>query len=242
MFRGREYPKGEITPHPLESNTYRETDAEKRAHDRMMSDIYSKVRHASEVHREVRSYAQSFIKPGIKLADMCQMLENKNRELVKEDGLLRGIGFPTGCSINHVAAHYTPNPGDDTVLQYDDVMKVDFGTQIDGRIIDSAWTVSFNPRYDPLLEAVKEATNAGIAAAGIDVRLCDVGEAVQEVMESYEIELDGKTYPVKCIRNLNGHSIGPYQIHAGKSVPIVKGGDTTKMEEDEMYAIETFGT
>ena len=69
-----------------------------------------------------------------------------------------------------------------------------------------------------------------------------VGEAVQEVMESYEIELDGKTYPVKCIRNLNGHSIGPYQIHAGKSVPIVKGGDTTKMEEDEMYAIETFGT
>jgi len=242
LFRGREYPKGQITPHPLESNTYRETDAEKRAHDRMMSDIYAKVRHASEVHREVRSYAQSFIKPGIKLADMCQLLENKNRELVKEDGLMRGIGFPTGCSINHVAAHYTPNPGDDTVLQYDDVMKVDFGTQIDGRIIDSAWTVAFNPRYDPLLEAVKEATNAGIAAAGIDVRLCDVGEAVQEVMESYEIELDGKTYPVKCIRNLNGHSIGPYQIHAGKSVPIVKGGDTTKMEEDEMYAIETFGT
>ena len=56
------------------------------------------------------------------------------------------------------------------------------------------------------------------------------------------MEIDGKVYPVQCIRNLNGHSIGPYQIHAGKSVPIVKGGDTTKMEEDEMYAIETFGT
>ncbi len=27
---------------------------------------------------------------------------------------------------------------------------------------------------------------------------------------------------VKAIRNLNGHSIGPYQIHAGKSVPIVR--------------------
>ncbi len=27
---------------------------------------------------------------------------------------------------------------------------------------------------------------------------------------------------VKSIRNLNGHSIAPYQIHAGKSVPIVK--------------------
>lgn len=29
--------------------------------------------------------------------------------------------------------------------------------------------------------------------AGIDVRLCDVGETIQEVMESYEVEIDGKT-------------------------------------------------
>ena len=42
-------------------------------------------------------------------------------------------------------------------------------------------------------------------------------------MESHEIELDGKTYQVKSIRNLNGHSISPYQIHAGKTVPIIKG-------------------
>jgi methionine aminopeptidase len=35
---------------------------------------------------------------------------------------------------------------------------------------------------------------------------------------------------VKPIRNLNGHSIDPYHIHAGKTVPIVKGGDQTKME------------
>lgn len=47
---------------------------------------------------------------------------------------------------------------------------------------------------------------------------------------------------VKPIRNLNGHSIGKYQIHAGKTVPIVKGGDQTKMEEGEFFAIETFGS
>lgn len=33
--------------------------------------------------------------------------------------------------------------------------------------------------------------------AGIDVRLCDIGESIQEVMESYEVELDGKTYQGK---------------------------------------------
>ena len=118
----------------------------------------------------------------------------------------------------------------------------DFGTQIKGRIIDSAFTVAFNPKFDPLLAAVREATDTGIRAAGIDVRLCDVGEAVQEVMESHEVELGGKTHQVKCVRNLNGHSIAPYQIHAGKSVPIVKGGEGTRMEEGEFYAIETFGS
>lgn len=121
-------------------------------------------------------------------------------------------------------------------------MKVDFGVQINGRIIDSAFTVTFNDKYDPLLDAVREATNAGIAAAGIDVRLCDVGTVIQEVMESHEITLDGKTYPIKSIRNLNGHNIGLYRIHGGKSVPMVRNNDVTKMEEGELFAIETFGS
>lgn len=45
-------------------------------------------------------------------------------------------------------------------------MKIDFGTQIEGRIIDCAWTVSFDPQFDPLCEAAREATNAGVKAAG----------------------------------------------------------------------------
>jgi methionyl aminopeptidase len=81
-----------------------------------------------------------------------------------------------------------------------------------------------------------------VREAGVDVRLCDIGAAIQEVMESHEVELDGRTHQVKSIRNLNGHSIGAYQIHAGKSVPIVKGGEATRMEEGEFFAIETFGS
>lgn len=72
--------------------------------------------------------------------------------------------------------------------------------------------------------------------------MSDIGAAIQEAMESYEVELNGTTHPVKCIRNLNGHNIGHYVVHSGKSVPIVKGGDQTKMEEGETFAIETFGS
>lgn len=34
------------------------------------------------------------------------------RALVEENGFESGIGFPTGLSLNHCAAHYTPNAGD----------------------------------------------------------------------------------------------------------------------------------
>lgn len=128
-------------------------------------------------------------------------------------------------------------------MQYDDVCKVDFGTHINGKIIDCAFTCAFNPKFENLLLAPKEATEAGIKAAGIDVRLMDVGEAIQEVMESHEVELDGQTYPIKVVENLMGHLIGPYHIHAGKSVPLYKNPDyPERMEEGEMYAIETFGS
>jgi len=38
-----------------------------------------------------------------------------------ENGLDASIAFPTGCSLNYVAAHYTPNNGDFTTIGYDDV-------------------------------------------------------------------------------------------------------------------------
>jgi methionyl aminopeptidase len=34
-----------------------------------------------------------------------------------------------------------------------------------------------------------------VQEAGIDVRLGELGAAIQETMESYEVEVDGKIYP-----------------------------------------------
>ena len=126
----------------------------------------------------MRKYAQSIMKPGMKMVDICNEIENMNRKLIEANKIEAGIAFPTGCSINHVAAHYTPNPGDDRVLGKDDVMKIDFGTQVRGLLVDCAFTVSFNPVYDNLLLAVKEATNTGIREAGIDARLNEIGAAI----------------------------------------------------------------
>jgi methionyl aminopeptidase len=140
----------------------------------------------------VRKYAQSIIRPGQKLIDICQKLENMNRYLINQRELDCGVAFPTGCSLNNCAAHYTPNPGDEKILGENDVCKIDFGTHVRGLIIDCAFTVAFNPMFDELLYAVQDATNTGIKEAGIDVRLGDIGTAIQEVMESYEVTINGK--------------------------------------------------
>lgn len=58
---------------------------------------------------------------------------------------------------------------------------------------------------------IMSTTTAAAAAAALSLCLCVLST-------------------VKPVRNLNGHSIGPYRIHSGKTVPIVKGGEATRME------------
>ena len=247
LFPDNNYPPGEIAEYKND-NSFRTTSEEKRHLDRMNQDFLSEYRRGAEVHRQVRQWAQKNIKPGKSLTEIAEGIEDSVRALTGHPGLEEGdnikggMGFPTGLSINHCAAHYTPNAGNKVVLQQDDVLKVDFGAHFNGRIVDSAFTMTFNPVYDNLLAAVKDATNTGVREAGIDVRVGDIGAAIQEAMESYEVEIGGQSLPVKSIRNLNGHDIIQYSIHGGKSVPIVKSNDQTKMEEGEIFAIETFGS
>ncbi|KAG2332041.1 hypothetical protein Bca52824_003221 [Brassica carinata] len=66
------------------------------------------------------------------MTDICETLEDTVRKLISENGLKAVPMFICdGFLTSRVAAHWTPNSGDNTVLQYDDVMKVDFGTHID---------------------------------------------------------------------------------------------------------------
>jgi len=115
--------------HLFRSNLWRETSAEMRERARLQDDMVNEVRKCAEVHRTVRRYIRGIAKPGIKLADMCECLEDSVRHLIDARGLEAGIAFPTGCSLDYVAAHWTPNAGDNTVLTYDSVMKLGAGVR-----------------------------------------------------------------------------------------------------------------
>ncbi|SPQ23233.1 efbc8e2c-7a9c-4354-92c5-209d7ef7ac24 [Thermothielavioides terrestris] len=251
LFPSGLYPEGEVQIY--DQVTARTTAAELRYNNRQRywedDTFLQNYRKAAEVHRQTRRWVQETAKPGQTLNDIAEGIEDSVRALLENAGLQpgealkSGLGFPTGLCLNHQVAHYTPNPGQKpVVLQEQDVLTVDFGVHINGWIVDSAFTMAFDPTYDNLLAAVKDATNSGIKTAGVDVRISDVSAAIQEAMESYEVEIRGKTYPVKAVRNLCGHNIARYHIHGGKSIPFVKNRDQTKMEEGEVFAIETFGT
>jgi methionyl aminopeptidase len=61
-------------------------------------------------------------------------------------------------------------------------------------------------------------------------------------MESYEVELNRKIIPIKAVRNITGHDILRYKIHGDKQVPFVKTKTNQRMEEGDVFAIETFGS
>ena len=77
---------------------------EGKRRDAFLEDEIKSYRKAAEVHREARSYIQSKIKPGMKLYDICCDLEDHIRHIIRENGPNAGMGFPTGCSLNHCAA------------------------------------------------------------------------------------------------------------------------------------------
>lgn len=49
--------------------------------------------------------------------------------------------------------------------------KIDFGTHVAGRIMDCAFTLTFEDKFDPLVNAARDATNTGIREAGVDASL-----------------------------------------------------------------------
>lgn len=204
--------------------------------------MVKEARRAAEAHRRSRYRIQNRIRPGMSLRSIVDLIEEGTREMLKGEKN-NGIGFPTGVSLNDCAAHYTVNPGDPEILiKEDDVLKIDFGTHVNGWIMDSAFTVCFDPKYEQLLKASQEATECGIKCIGVDARVCDIGAEIEEVIRSFELVVGGKTYPIKPVENLNGHSIDQYKIHAGITVPIVKNYDTTLVKAGTFYAVETFAT
>ena len=213
-------------------------------HKYPLTQVIENFTKAGNIHKEVKSdlLKSNLLKEGVKYIDIADGIEKLILEKTesKIDNLEKGIGFPIGLSINECAAHWTPNPGENRVLKKDDLVKIDYGVQINGCIVDSAFTFSLDDKYNELIGISKSATDLVIKNCGVGQNLGDLGTIVQEFIESTEIEIDGKVVNLKSVKDLTGHKINPWLIHGEKSIPNFSCNYPVRMEENEFYAVETF--
>ena len=179
------------------------------------------------IARDALNYAISIVEPGMPILELCERVENRIRQSGAKPA------FPVNVSVNEVAAHYTATIGDKSVIPKGAVVKIDLGAHIDGYIVDTAVTVTFNPMYNQLIKASMKALEAAQLSMKPGVTLASVGTQIERAIKSFGF---------KPIKNLSGHLIRRYVLHAGKSVPNYDNGDRQRIVEGEVYAVEPFST
>ncbi|MGC8974633.1 MAG: type II methionyl aminopeptidase [Thermoprotei archaeon] len=183
---------------------------------------------AGEIAYKVKKYVASVVKPSAKLFDLAEKIE----ELIRFFG--GEPAFPVNISVNEIAAHDTPYIGDTRILTEDSLVKVDIGVHVNGFIADTALTIALSDKSSKLVEATEEALHKALASVGAGAPINLIGKAVEAV---------AKKYGFNVVKNLTGHSLDRYLIHAGEVIPnyfsrLALG----RLSNGKAYAIEPFLT
>jgi len=141
--------------------------------------------------------------------------------------------FPCNVSVNDIAAHYTPPADADTVIQEGDLVKVDIGAHLDGYIADTAFSVATDQEGELLVQTVEKALQAATEVVKPGVDIGEIGRAVEETATAAGL---------KPIRNLTGHSLARWTLHAGLSIPNIRGETGQKLQVGDVIALEPFVT
>jgi methionyl aminopeptidase len=183
-------------------------------------------RKAGKMAREVLLYGKSLIKNDASYLEVSNKIDQKIYDLGGSPA------WPCQVSFDQIAAHQCADPDDERVFD-NNVVKLDVGVQVEGCIGDNALTVDLSGKYSDIVKAAEEALKAAEKTLAIGTTLNDIGTAVQETIESYGL---------KPVKNLSGHTIEPYIIHAQPSIPSFATGEKTALVDGQVIAIEPFAT
>ncbi len=182
---------------------------------------------AGRIAARVLQETCEMVEPGKKVIAICSEAE---RRIIK---LGAKPAFPCNVSINHIAAHYTAPKGDRTVIPEFGLVKIDLGAHIDGHIADTARTVDIDGSLEGMVAATDDALQEAIKAIEVGMKVSMIGQVIERVIDAYGLR------PVK---ELTGHNLKRFNLHAGKKIPNIRNRDSTRIEQGEYYAIEPFAT
>ncbi|HEX2066076.1 MAG TPA: type II methionyl aminopeptidase [Candidatus Thermoplasmatota archaeon] len=186
---------------------------------------------AGQVAADALQFGKGLCVPGARLVDVVGAVEAR----IRATGL--GLAFPCTLSVNQVAAHYTPAHDDPAALREGDLVKLDCGAELNGALSDNALTVEVGAgaggRHQRLIEASQACLQEAVSILGPNVDLGTVGAA---------IEMTAKEFGVRPIQNLTGHSLEPWNLHAGLTVPNVSMRIGRRPRIGDVLACEPFVT
>lgn len=192
-------------------------------------DAFAKWMRAGQVAADALAVGRRLAAPGARVADVAAAVE----EHIRQQGL--GLAFPCTLSVDAVAAHWTPTHDDATVLREGQLVKIDCGAELDGALSDNACTVEVGGagRHARLVEAAEACLKEATGIIGPNVDLGTVGAA---------IELTARDFGFRSIQNLTGHSLEPFNLHAGLTVPNVSMRIARRPRIGDVLACEPFVT
>ena len=193
----------------------------------MDKEIEKKWIEAGKIGAMALDYGRKLVKPGVKLLEVAEKVEQKIRELGGRPA------FPCNISRNDLAAHYTPAYNDEGIFLESDIIKLDVGAHIDGCISDNALTVDLSGEYAKLVKASREAVNNAIKIIKPGVKIREIGKVIEETITNLD---------ANPITNLSGHGIDIYKQHATPGIPNFDNRNENVLKENQIIAIEPFAT
>lgn len=187
----------------------------------------AKWKEAGKIAAKLLANAKKLAKPETPLLEIAEKIENEAEKLKVK------FAFPINLSINEIAAHFTPLADDRTVAS--GLLKIDIGVCIDGCISDNACSIDLTPeqKYKDLIKASESALHEAIKIAKSEIEICEIGKAIAN-----QITKEG----FSPVRNLSGHELKPYKLHAGLNIPNYDNRNRTKLQEGMIIAVEPFAT
>lgn len=183
---------------------------------------------SGKISAKARDHGKKMIKEGASVLEIAEAIENKMRELGGKPA------FPVDVSIDGLAAHASPGPEDKTILKKGQLVKLDLGAHVNGKVTDTAVTVEVGTnKWAKLIEAVEKALENTEKLVKPGTKICEIGKTISETISSYGF---------KAITNLSGHGIGEFEVHTTPTIPNYDNGDKTELKEGQTIAIEPFAT
>lgn len=137
-------------------------------------------------------------------------------------------------ALNDCAAHFCPKEDDPGTFERGDLVKIDIGVHINGWLADNAMTVEVSTDdHTELILATQNTLKETIAVIRPGITLGEIGQRTNEVASAHGFNV---------IRNLSGHTIDQYTVHAGISIPAINTEEKTCIKEGMEIAIEPFLT